>query len=116
MCRCHDRPVVIQRKRKSVMTPWDEWIREKEQDEGVIPFVEGIEVWTWTFECGSKIEITKYPPEANSGAYSLCGNIRGKDIHDEDYEDYHFANSDALIDFLRQNGLLSVLKPPQAGD
>jgi len=63
-----------------------------------------IETTTWTFENGDRLELEK-----NDHGYLLGGCIGGKDVHDEDYEDFYFASSDALLKFLEKHKLLKLL-------
>ena len=69
-----------------------------------VPFDFNIETTTWAFENGDRLELEK-----NDHGYLLGGCIGGKDVHDEDYEDFYFADSDALLEFFEKHGLLKLL-------
>lgn len=69
-----------------------------------VPFEIGIETTRWTFDNGDYLTIEK-----NTSGYFLSGRVGGKDIHDDDHEDFYFPDTDSLLGFLEQHGLLSVL-------
>lgn len=76
---------------------------EYEEAESV-PFYIGIETLKWTFENGDYITV-----ERSTSGYLIGGRIGGKDWHDEDYEDFFCADTDAYLDFLEKHGLLRIL-------
>ena len=76
-------------------------------DSDGIPFDGSIETTTWKFPHGDRVVI-----ERCRDGYLVSGTIGGRDWHDEDHEDFFCEDTDALLGFLEQHGLLSVLSVP----
>lgn len=69
-----------------------------------LPFFEGIITTRWDFEDGSYLTL-----EQSEDGYLFGGKINGQDIHGEDWEDLYFPDTDSLLDFLEDQGLLKFL-------
>lgn len=76
-----------------------------------LPFFEfGVTRWTLSTDddpCFGWIELETHP----EGHYLIGGKIGGEWWQDDDGEDFYLADADALLDFLKGHGLLSVLTP-----
>jgi len=73
-------------------------------EDGEVPFEIGIETTRWEFDNGDYLTIEK-----NTSGYFLSGRVGGKDVHDDDHEDFYFPDTDSLLVFLEQYNLLTVL-------